>query len=116
MYREGLTAGKNYILVGSAPELVPRYEYMGFKPLGLSFQSPRNDDVLMQVMMLDKETGVCGKGMGPVRWYKVWGYVSLHLYQRRIIEYNVWQKLRVNLNTVLYELHERLERLKQLRG
>lgn len=116
MYREGLTAGKNYILVGSAPELVSRYEYMGFKRLGLSFQNPRNDEVLMQVMMLDKETGICGKGMGPVRWYQVWGYVSLHLYKRRIIEYSAVQKLRVKFNKALYELHDRLNRLKQLRG
>ena len=116
MYREGLTAGKNYILVGSAPEFVPRYEYMGFKSLGLSFQNPRNEDVLMQVMMLDKETGICGKGMGPVRWYKVWGYVSMHLYQRRVVEYSAWQKLRVQLNKALYEMYERAKKLKQMVG
>ena len=104
MYREGLTAGKNYILVGSPPELVEHYRYMGFKGLGLNFQNPRNEDVVMQVMMLDKNTGICGQGMGPLRWYKVWGYVSLHLYQRRVIEYSAWQKMRVKLNESLYKL------------
>ena len=116
MYREGLTAGKNYILVGSAPDFVPRYEYMGFKPLGLSFQNPRNEDVLMQVMMLDKDTGICGKGLGPVRWYSVWGYVSMHLYKRRVIEYSVWQKFRVRLNKALYDMHARISTLRQRTG
>jgi len=110
MYREGLTAGKNYILVGSPPELVERYQYMGFKKLGLNFQNPRNEDVLMQVMMLDKDTGICGKGMGPLRWYRVWGYVSMHLYQRRVIEYTAWQGLRVKVNKALFRMFERFSR------
>jgi len=108
MYREGVTAGKNYIVVGSPPDFVGHYEYMGFKSLELSYQNPRNDDVMMQVMMLDKETGICGKGMPPSRWYSVWGYVSMHLYQRRVIDYSVWQKLRVSLSKALFDYKERV--------
>ena len=43
--------------------------------VSLLLENPRNEDVVMQVMMLDKNTGICGQGMGPLRWYKVWGYV-----------------------------------------
>ena len=103
MYREGLTAGKNYIVVGSPPEYVARYRDLGFKKLDLSFQNPRNSDVLMQVMMLDKDTGICGKGMSPIRWYSVWGYVSLYLYSRRVIDYTPMQRMRVRLSRWLYE-------------
>lgn len=104
MYREGLSAGKNYVIVASTPELMPRYARMGFKAAQLSFTHPRKADLTMQVMVLNKETGKTGKGMNPLHWWQVWGYVSLHLYQRRIIEYTPTQKLRVYVNRALFEL------------
>lgn len=111
MYREGLTAGKNYIVVGSSQELLGRYEYMGFKRIDLSYQNPRNNEVLMQVMMLDKDTGISGKGMGPMRWWAVWGYVSMHLYQRRVIEFSLGQRVRVHLSRSLFGLVSKFKSL-----
>jgi N-acyl amino acid synthase FeeM len=109
MYREGLSAGKNYILVGSSPDFVDQYKNMGFKPFDLQYQNPRNHDMTMTVMLLNKETGISGKGMNPLRWWQVWGYVSMHLYQRRIIEYSALQKLRVYTSRALSEAVERLK-------
>lgn len=103
MYREGLSAGKNYIMVASPPELMERYEYMGFNAMQMSFTHPQKSDLTMQVMVLNKETGKTGKGMNPVRWWQMWGYVSLHLYQRRIVDYTNVQKMRVYLNRALSE-------------
>jgi hypothetical protein len=111
MYREGLSAGKNYIVVGSAPETVKHYQLMGFTPLNLGYQNPRNQDMKMTVMMLDKDTGMSGKGMNPVRWWRVWGYVSTHLYNRRIIEYTTLQKLRVHMSKML---HDSIQRVKDV--
>lgn len=104
MYREGLSAGKNYVMVASTPDLMSRYERMGFKSVQLSFAHPRKSDLTMQVMVLNKETGKTGKGMNRLQWWQVWGYVSLHLYQRRIIEYTPTQKLRVYFNRTLFEV------------
>ena len=88
-------------MVASTPDLMLRYERMGFKTAQLSFPHPRKNDLNMQVMVLNKETGKTGKGMNPVLWWDVWGYVSLHLYQRRIIEYSLVQKIRVYFNRTL---------------
>mgnify|MGYP000008050357 FL=1 len=104
MYREGLSAGKKYVMVASAEGLIERYSLMGFKSTGLSLTHPRNDAMMLDVMLLNKDTGKTGKGMNPVRWWRVWGHVSLHLYQRRIVEYTPLQKLRVYFNRSLFEV------------
>ncbi len=109
MYREGLSAGKKYIVVGSSPELIPRYTRMGFQSTGLGYAHPRLENVNMQVMLLNKDTGKTGKGMNPILWWQVWGFVSLHLYQRRIIEYRWPQKLRVYSNRALFEISRALK-------
>jgi len=113
MYREGLSAGKKYVVVGSSPELISRYTHMGFTSTGLGYTHPRKKDVNMQVMLLNKDTGKTGKGMNPILWWQVWGYVSLHLYQRRIIEYSPSQKARVYANRALFELSSALKRFKR---
>lgn len=111
MYREGLSAGKNYIVVGAEPELVKRYLHMGFEDAGLSYENPRASSVDMRVMLLNKETGKTGQGMSPILWWQVWGSVSLHLYQRRIIEYSLIQRCRVRFNRLLYQLVSRFKQL-----
>src|SRR5690606_38195707 len=90
MYREGLSAGKNYVVVSSYPDWVGRYRRMGFSGTGITFAHPRKAEISMQVMTLDKDTGKVGKGMNPLLWWRVWGHVSLYLYERRIIEYSAW--------------------------
>lgn len=110
MYREGLSAGKKYVMVASATEWLERYNLMGFNSTGLSLTHPRNDDMNLDVMLLNKDTGKTGKGMNPVRWWRVWGHVSLHLYQRRIVEYSPLQKIRVYFNRSLFEIDKGLRR------
>ncbi len=114
MYREGLSAGKKYVIVGSEPEWVERYTRMGFKGTGLSYMHSRGRDLEMTVMLLNKDTGKTGKGMNPILWWRVWGFVSLHLYQRRIVEYSKAQKARVYFNRLLYEVHSAGRRLKRM--
>jgi len=110
MYREGLSAGKKYVMVASADEWVERFNFMGFKTTGLSLTHPRNDAMNLDVMLLNKDKGKTGKGMNPVRWWRVWGHVSLHLYQRRIIDYTPLQKLRVYFNRSMFEIEQVLKR------
>jgi hypothetical protein len=105
MYREGLSAGKQYVMVASAEENINRYKKMGFKDEGLSLVHPRSKRVKLNVLVLNKETGKTGKGMNPIKWWEVWGPVSLHLYQRRIIDYSLLQKMRVRFNQGAYKIH-----------
>jgi hypothetical protein len=105
MYREGLSAGKKNVIVASSVEWLHRYRKMGFKETGLALDHPRKKEINLSVMMLNKNTGKTGKGMNPVRWWSVWGPVSLHLYQRRIIDYTPLQKLRVYCNRGLFEVN-----------
>lgn len=116
MYREGLSAGKNYVVVGSEPELQQRYLSMGFKNTTLNYEHPRNCGLDMQVMVLNKETGKTGQGMNPILWWQVWGHVSVHLYQRRIIEYSLLQKARVYVNRALFQLVGAAKRVLQKLG
>lgn len=104
MYREGLSAGKKYVMVSSAEEWVYRYKDMGFRETGLIMDHPRKPEVQHKVMLLNKDTGKTGKGMNPLKWWAVWGPVSLHLYQRRIIEYSFLQKTRVHFNRLLFSV------------
>lgn len=113
MYREGLSAGKDYVIVGSEPEWVGRYARMGFERTGLSFEHPRNCDIDMLVMVLNKDTGKTGKGMSPVLWWQVWGHVSVHLYQRRILDYSALQKMRVHFNRGLYTIADLFKRFQR---
>jgi hypothetical protein len=62
-------------------------------------------------MTLDKDTGKVGKGMNPLLWWRVWGHVSLYLYERRIIEYSPWQRLRVYTNRALCKLNDNIKRI-----
>lgn len=103
MYREGLSAGKQYVMVASAEENLSRYKAMGFKEEGITLVHPRSKRVKLNVLLLNKETGKTGKGMNPIKWWDVWGPVSLHLYQRRIIEYSMLQKMRVRFNQAVYK-------------
>ena len=105
MYREGLSAGKQYVMVASALENLNRYKMMGFKEEGITLNHPRSSQIKMSVLVLNKETGKTGKGMNPIRWWQVWGPVSLHLYQRRIIDYTLLQKMRVRFNKSIYQAH-----------
>jgi len=113
MYREGLSAGKNYVMVGAEPEWISRYSQMGFTPSGITCEHPRAPDVDRQILVLNKETGKTGKGMNPVLWWQVWGHVSMHLYQRRIIDYTWHQRARVKLNRQLFTCIEALRKLKR---
>ncbi len=110
MYREGLSAGKKYVMVASSEEWLDRYSLMGFKSTGLSLAHPRKNEMTLDVMLLNKDKGKTGKGMNPVRWWGVWGHVSLHLYQRRIIEYTPFQKLRVYFNRSLFGIDQGVKR------
>lgn len=112
MYREGLSAGKKYVMVASSKEWFSRFSLMGFKSTGLSLSHPRKKELTLDVMLLNKDKGKTGKGMNPIRWWGVWGHVSLHLYQRRIIEYTPLQKLRVYFNRTLFEIDDAIKRLK----
>lgn len=103
MYREGLSAGKQYVMVASSLENLVHYKNMGFKEEGLTLSHPRSAQMKMSVLLLNKETGKTGKGMSPIKWWKVWGPVSLHLYQRRIIEYSFLQKMRVRFNRLIFK-------------
>jgi hypothetical protein len=105
MYREGLSAGKQYVMVASELDNIAGYKMMGFREEGITLAHPRSVQMKMSVMVLNKETGKTGKGMNPVRWWQVWGPVSLHLYQRRIIDYSVLQKLRVRFNKAVFQLY-----------
>lgn len=113
MYREGLSAGKNYVIVGAEPEWQDRFNRMGFRSAGLSYEHPRNCGIDIKVMLLNKDTGKTGKGMNPMLWWQVWGHVSVHLYQRRIIEYSWAQKMRVQFNRGLYELVDAMKRIRR---
>jgi len=113
MYREGLSAGKNYVVVGAEPEWRDRFNRMGFRSAGLSYEHPRNCGIDMQVMLLNKDTGKTGKGMNPMLWWQVWGHVSVHLYQRRIIDYSWAQKMRVQFNRGLYELVDAMKKIRR---
>lgn len=105
MYREGLSAGKQYVMVASELENLGRYKMMGFKEAGINLEHPRSSQMKLSVLVLNKETGMTGKGMNPVRWWQVWGPVSLHLYQRRIIDYSLLQKMRVRFNKMVYQAY-----------
>ena len=111
MYREGLSAGKKYLMVACEPEQVARFQRMGFAATGIHFKQPQDKETHMSVLMLHKETGKTGKGMNPILWWQVWGAVSLHLYRRRIIEYSWRQKCRVYVNKYLYQLSRFAKRL-----
>ncbi len=111
MYREGLSAGKKYVMVSCPDEWVKRYLAMGFKKTGLTLSHPRQTEVNMNVLLLNKDTGKTGKGMNPLKWWSVWGHVSLHLYQRRIIEYSFFQKVRVYFNRSLFEVDKLVKKL-----
>lgn len=111
MYREGLSAGKQYVMVASAEENLGRYKVMGFKDEGISLTHPRSARVQLKVLLLNKDTGKTGKGMSAVKWWEVWGPVSLHLYQRRIIDYTLLQKIRVRFNQVVYRANELMKKL-----
>lgn len=111
MYREGLSAGKQYVIVASSEENLNRYKKMGFKDEGISLAHPRSNRVNLNVLVLNKETGKTGKGMSPIKWWEVWGPVSLHLYQRRIIDYSLLQKLRVRFNRVVYSLNSAFKKM-----
>ncbi len=105
MYREGLSAGKQYVMVASALDNISRYKAMGFKEEGITLHHPASAQIKMSVLVLNKETGKTGKGMNPVKWWQVWGPVSLHLYQRRIIDYSLLQKMRVRMNKGIFHLY-----------
>lgn len=105
MYREGLSAGKQYVMVASEDENVSRYKKMGFKSEDISLQHAMSDQVKLNVLILNEETGKTGKGMNPIAWWDVWGPVSQHLYQRRIIEYSLLQKMRVQLNKAIFSVN-----------
>lgn len=113
MYREGLTAGKDYVVSACEPMWRDRFFTMGFEPTSIAYVHPRNRGIDMQIMMLEKRTGTTGKGMNPINWWKVWGSVSLHLYQRRVIDYTLAEKARVYFNRFLFRAQEVLSRLKQ---
>ena len=111
MYREGLSAGKNHVVVGSEAELQSRYSEIGFRGSEISYPHPRDPRKNMSVMVLDKDTGKTGKGMNPVRWWQVWGHVSMHLYQRRIIEYTEIQRARVYVNRFVFRVVETFKKV-----
>jgi hypothetical protein len=111
MYREGLSAGKQYVMVASPEESLSRYKKMGFKDEGIALVHPRSTRLKLNVLVLNKETGKTGKGMSPIKWWEVWGAVSLHLYQRRIIEYSLLQKIRVRFNRTTYKVHEAIKKI-----
>jgi len=111
MYREGLSAGKKYVVVASQQDWIHRYKNMGFKETELSFVHPLKNEMKLSVMILNKDTGKTGKGMNPIQWWKVWGHVSLHLYQRRIIDYTMIQKARVYFNRGLYSATKALNKI-----
>ncbi len=111
MYREGLSAGKQYVMVASTEENLSRYKKMGFRDESISLVHPRSKRVTLSVLVLNKETGKTGKGMSPIKWWEVWGPVSLHLYERRIIDYSLLQKMRVRFNRSAYKLNSVIKRL-----
>ena len=89
-------------MVASTEESLNRYKKMGFKGEGISFVHHSSKRRNVSVLVLNKDTGKTGKGMNPIKWWEVWGAVSLHLYQRRIIEYSLPQKIRVRFNRATY--------------
>ena len=105
MYREGLSAGKQYVMVASSDENLSRYKKMGFKDEGISLVHPLSRRIKQNVLVLNKETGKTGKGMNLIKWWEVWGPVSLHLYQRRIIDYSLLQKMRVRFNRAAFTIY-----------
>ena len=111
MYREGLSAGKQYVMVASADENLSRYKKMGFKGEGISLVHPMSNRVKLNVLVLNKETGKTGRGMNPIKWWEVWGPVSLHLYQRRIIDYSLLQKIRVRFNRAAFTVNSALKKV-----
>lgn len=111
MYREGLSAGKQYVMVASADENLSRYKKMGFKGEGISLAHPMSNRVKLNVLVLNKETGKTGRGMNPIKWWEVWGPVSLHLYQRRIIDYSLLQKIRVRFNRAAFTANSALKKV-----
>lgn len=114
MYREGLSAGKNYVVVASESDWIDKYLSMGFVATDVGFAHPQHQNLQMRVMLLDKETGKTGKGMHPLLWWQVWGAVSVHLYQRRIIDYSLSQRLRVYFNRLYYQFDAVSRRIMRL--
>jgi predicted GNAT family N-acyltransferase len=98
---------RKYILGCATTELLPLYEKLGFRTIGMSYKHAALNNIEHHIIMGDVAAGLSGKGVNPIVWNVVWRDVVDYVTNREILEFDALAYVRV----AIYRLFKPLSRL-----
>lgn len=71
--------GKRYIVIAATPGLARVYRRIGFVPTPYRFKHKTINGLEHQVMLADAPAAMCGVGVDPITWARLWRPVAIQL-------------------------------------
>lgn len=72
-------SGRRYIVIAATPHLARVYRRIGFTPMPFGFRHRTLNGLEHQIMLADAPAAMCGVGVDPITWTRLWRPVMAQL-------------------------------------
>ena len=93
MYKIFVTSGREYLLSSTDDKLWPIYKNLGFWKTGHTYAHPFLAGLKHSIILIRKEAGTHGRGIGPLRWNYLYRNMSDFMEPSTDLGHSRWDRL-----------------------
>lgn len=90
-------AKKRWIVICATDEMIPFYQKIGFKNVGLSYQHTGLNNIVHHIMLANFVDGMAGRTVDPIHWNLVWADSVEYMSQFEMIEVDPFMQIRLTI-------------------
>ena len=90
-------AGRMWVVTSSTEDLVPMYQYIGLRDIGLRYSHPELNDLKHAVLIGSMLDGLSGRSVGPTAWNQIWRHALPYMSNSNSISQDTVSGMRIAL-------------------
>jgi hypothetical protein len=94
---------KDYIIASSDEVLARTYKGIGFKATGHSFIQPKYNDLVMQVLIVNKDTALKASNVKFFHWWPIWGEIVKYMNNKSVVKIGYRDRLKLLIRELGYK-------------
>jgi len=103
-----LLSDRYWLLTSAVTDLLPLYERIGFKKLGVSYKHPSLNNLEHHLILAHRDAFLMGKGMNLLLWNSLFGDLIRHMLDRKLIKVAGPEAVLIRAKLMLAPLSKRL--------
>jgi predicted GNAT family N-acyltransferase len=90
-------AGRIWVVTSSTEDLVPMYQYVGLRDMGLRYNHPDLNHLKHAILIGSMLDGLSGRSVGPIAWNQIWRYALPYMSSPNSIAQDTLSGMRIAL-------------------